>query len=212
MRSSFRLIFLAVSLSFLPGCKQYFFWGKESFVQAPKVRIDVDAVRLEVQTKRLYDQAATIGIFDALFLSSSVRNKAAELVSYWKAFSEEEEQELKNLDNKEQEEALVFYLLVGNTDAQRLSLKPDEPGWSVFLTVGSQKYKPSQIKQVDLPPAYKKIFGARANHFRIPYKITFDRYTDGQADLLSNQFSLVLTTVNYTVTFNWPQAKQDSYC
>ena len=200
-----KYIFLVMLLGILPGCKQYFFWGKDNFIQAPKIRIDMAQARKFLQTKRLYDEASTVGIFDALWLNHTVRMTYINLYAARKGFSQEEKDDLVAHHKREAQDTLSFYVLMDNDNEHILSLKVQESRWSIYLKIDNQTYSPVSIKPVALTPEYSKIFGYRHNQFRSPYLVIFHAQNSDDEHLLKHaqRLELHINSVNHKVLFSW---------
>ena len=200
-----KYIFLVLCIGMLPGCKQYFFWGRDSFIQAPKIRVDIAQARDFLQTKRLYDEASTVGIFDVLWLNHTVRMAYVNIYATRKGFSEEEKEVLVAEHKKEVQDTLSFYVLMDNDQQHILSLKVQESRWSIYLRINNKTYNPVSIKPVVLTPEYSKIFGYRHNQFRSPYLVVFHAQDSDDEYLLkhTNRLELHINSVNHKVSFYW---------
>ncbi len=196
---------LVMLLGVLPGCKQYFFWGQQNFVQAPKIRVDMTQAREFLKTKRLYDEASTVGIFDALWLNHTVRQTYINLYAARKGFCQEEKDDLIAHHKKEAQDTLSFYVLMDNDQEHILTLKVQESRWSVYLKINNTTYSPESIKPVMLTPEYTKLFGYRYNQFRSPYLVVFHAQDGDDQYLLDNAKSLELhiNSVNHKVVLSW---------
>ncbi len=200
-----KYIFLALYIGMLPGCKQYFFWGRDNFIQAPKIRVDVAEARNFLQTKRLYDEASTVGIFDALWLNHTVRKAYINIYAARKGFSQEEKDILVAQHKKEARDTLSFYVLMDNDQQHILSLKIQESRWSIYLKINGKTYNPVSIKPVILTSEYSKIFGYRHNQFRSPYLVVFHAQDSDDQYLLNHtkKLELHINSVQHKVLFSW---------
>jgi len=194
---------MALIIFLLPGCKQYIVWGKKNFVQAPKIRLDLAQARAFIQTRRVYDQAATVGIFDVLWLNHIVRGTYAQLYAARKGLSGEDARIFLDKHHREMEDTLSFYVLMNNDAEHRLDLKVQESGWSAYLTVDGKRYYPKMIKPAPLVPEYVKIFGYRYNQFRAPYLVTFHAKDESDADIVATADRIVLSisSVSHVLSF-----------
>lgn len=202
----YRFLSALVVIVLLPGCySRYYFWGKEQFVQASKVRIDLADARSYLQTKRIYDQAATVGIFDVLWLNHVVRSTYAKLYAARKGLSGKEQQNFFEKHQEEMQDTLSFYVLMDNDSEHRLDMKVQETNWSIYLALDDKIYHPKYIKPVFLVPEYKKIFGYRSSPFRAAYLVAFDEQDKNGISLLDglNTFTLTISSVNHKVSFTY---------
>jgi len=207
-------LFCLLVILLLPGCKQYLFWGKQNFIQAPKIRVDLTQARFYLQTKRVYDEASTVGIFDALWLNHTVRKAYVNLYAARKGLFEQDKQDLIEQHKKELDDSLSFYILMNNDEEHALNPKVQESRWSVYLIINNQRYSPSSLKPVLLTPEYVKIFGHRYSQFRAPYLVKFHATDMDDADLLNmaSSIELHISSVNHTVQFRWTKEQVISAC
>lgn len=200
------MVMLSV-LFFFSGCSRYFCWAKKTFRQADELGISVAPAQAYLRSVYVYDQFATVGLFEGLWLTDTVRDVAQHIFATRWAIDDNEVEEVRDQQHAENRDTLSFYLLMTpDSENYFVSLTKAQATWSILLAVDGRYFVPNEIKAIDLDPEYLRIFGSLYSHFKIPYLITFDA-VDEQGDyLISDQtrtVQLVLRSVKYRVSLDW---------
>lgn len=184
----------------LAGCSRYtclfrgsFTGGQETFsTSAPACPF--------MCSLAIYDQLQTIGLFDVLWLSCSVRSLFVDLYAQKNCLSCHAKQQLLSKELAELQKTVSFYVLMPTDDTAALgdscnSLAP----WSIYAVIDGQCYRPSSIKKVKLPPEYSYMLAERYSSYRQPYLVTFNRADDSSM----TQVELVISSVKYKTSCSW---------
>lgn len=197
-----KVIFLCMLIMLLPGCGRIIDWGKRSFAQTPTEEIDPAIARNYIRSAVAYDQIATAGKFDALWLSDEVRKTYSQLLA--KKFGRTEEQQKASLRRQleENKHFITFYVL----SLYEHPLGDPTSEWAVFLRIDDKNYAPIEVKSVELSPEYIFMFGKRYTRFRVPYSVKFDARTIEDEPIINDdtqKLSLHFRSVNKKVTMTW---------
>ncbi len=203
---------LSLSLLFiLSGCgKRFEKWGKETFKQADEVKVNtpIEVARKNVKTLRLYDEFATLGIFDVMWLSDDVRRAYVMLYTTKQGLDAPTSQSLERRELAINDHLISFYVLAYQPYEPKLQLLGNtESNWSIYLKIGDKKYPTSSIKVVDISPEYRAFFGKRFNRYQTPYQVSFDAHEiDGTALIkdATTEFTLCISTTQKMGELSWP--------
>jgi hypothetical protein len=176
-------------LFLLPGCGGNIVdWADETFYQG-KMHNDYEkAVKPFLKGVRLYDQFDTLAIFDAIWLSDTVRTAYAQV--YAKMIGMDEDGYIDFLRRELSANAyfVSFYVL----SQKSIPLTDIPPLWVVHLEIDGKKYLPAEIKAVELAAEYLGFFGKRVNNHKEPYEIRFDRKDAEGVDILEGKREIKL--------------------
>jgi len=176
-------------LFLLPGCGGNIVdWADETFYQG-KMHNDYEkAVKPFLKGIRLYDQFDTLAIFDAIWLSDTVRTAYAQV--YAKMIGMDEDGYIDFLRRELSANAyfVSFYVL----SQKSIPLTDIPPLWVVHLEIDGKKYLPAEIKAVELAAEYIGFFGKRVNNHKEPYEIRFDRKDAEGFDILEGKREIKL--------------------
>lgn len=194
-------IYCAVAL-LLPGCGRIIDWGKKSFVQVPVRELDPTIQRMYIRSATAYDQVATRGKFDVLWLSDDVRTMFSQLLATKFGRTEEQKKAFLRRQLEENKHFIAFYVL----SLHEHPLGDPTSDWTVFLSIDGKNYAPIEIKSVDLPPEYIFIFGKKYTRFRVPYSVKFDARTIEDLPLIDDttqSISLYFRSVDKELVMTW---------
>ncbi len=171
------LLFIILSI-FLPACRVAE-WGKQTFYQGCKINVDLSRAREYLRTARVYDQFATQGIFNVLWLSEDVLRAYSKL--YAEKFALDENAEMKLFERQKanfNNDIISFYILAyvpGNDDPLIVDkCNGDEIPWKIYLKSGETAYEPILIKEVVFQEEFKIIFDKIFTRFKTQYLVQFN--------------------------------------
>jgi hypothetical protein len=144
-------------------------WARDSFYQGENLCYDKELARQYIRSASIYDQFATCGHFDIIWLSDQVRSVYTHIHASKLGMSEEKERLQLERQLAENEDWIVFYLI---SSVETLFADPLSE-WSVYLQIGESFFEPADVKVFDIGLEYKAFFGKRYNRFRTPYRIAF---------------------------------------
>jgi hypothetical protein len=176
-------------LFLLPGCGGNIVdWADETFYQGKINKDHEKTVKPFLKGIRLYDQFDTLAIFDAIWLSDTVRTAYAQV--YAKMIGKDEDGYIDFLRRELSANAyfVSFYVL----SLKSIPLTDIPPSWVVHLEVDGKKYLPAEIKAVELAAEYLGFFGKRVNNHKEPYEIRFDRKDAEGNDILEDKREIKL--------------------
>lgn len=176
-------------LFLLPGCGGNIVdWADETFYQGKMNKDHEKTVKPFLKGIRLYDQFDTLAIFDAIWLSDTVRTAYAQV--YAKMIGKDENAYIDFLRRELSANAyfVSFYVL----SLKSIPLTDIPPSWVVHLEVDGKKYLPAEIKAVELAAEYLGFFGKRVNNHKEPYEIRFDRKDVEGNDILEGKHEIKL--------------------
>lgn len=197
--------FLSIILFILPCCNpNYLKWGSAQIISAGKLKNDLFFTLEYLQTKKVYDQFITVGIFDVLWLTEPVRMTYVDLFATRTCLSDERVAILQEQQLEQLEETVSFYVLMNNDSEHILGTQASAP-WSACLKINCQVFQPVDIKSVELNPDYIRIFGKRYSSFRNAYLVSFKAIDVNNKFILdgANRLELVLSSPKYRVMFLW---------
>lgn len=195
------LIFLiAVGLS---GCgSRITDWGMDCFRQAESFDPGVNRAAPYVQSTYGYDEIRTEGMFDALWLSDSVRAVYADLYGYRRGKNSEFIATFLRRQIEENKHFISFLIL----SPYEFTLGDNKATWMVFLTVDDVAMQPMEIKTVELEPEYRSIFGKQYSRFKETYLVKFDaRDAEEKAVLTedSRYMQLIFRSLDKQMSLEW---------
>ena len=176
-------------LFLLPGCGGNIVdWADETFYQGKINKDHEKTVKPFLKGIRLYDQFDTLAIFDALWLSDTVRTAYAQV--YAKMIGKDEEGYIDFL--RRELSANTYFVSFYVLSSKSIPLTDIPPLWVVHLEVDGKKYLPAEIKAVELAAEYLGFFGKRVNNHKEPYEIRFDRKDAEGTDILEGKHEIKL--------------------
>lgn len=195
----------------LSGCRRYYDWANAQFDQVGYRCVYDDVIDPYVQSIDQYDGFATVGHFDLLWYARPV------LHWYFKHYGDrvgscsQAWQKLYNEQILEQQQRIVFYVLMPYADT---TLKPqfsieksDIALWYPVLYIDGKEHQPIEIKKVlRVAPELIQIFASRYDpHYRTLYYIAYKRCPNESEDYLAHaqELCLVLRSAEYEVEGCW---------
>lgn len=170
------LFLLSLGLTVLfHGCVPYYKLSKSEFPQPKDLEIKQLAVANQyLKSANVYDKYTTLAIFDALWLSDSVRDAYVNLNSQKTGKSQTAKEALLNRQIEENKHWISFYVLADIRQQFNGTMNEKSPLWSVYLDLGQdKKVEPESVKEVDLDSEYLFFFGQRFNSFKTAYLVQF---------------------------------------
>ncbi len=176
-------------LFLLPGCGGNIVdWADETFSQGRINKDHENTVKPFLRGVRLYDQFDTLAIFDAIWLSDTVRTAYAQV--YAKMMGKDEDAYIDFL--RRELSANTYFVSFYVLSQKSIPLTDIPPSWVVHLEVDGKKYLPAEIKAVELAAEYLGFFGKRVNNHKEPYEIRFDRKDTEGIDILEGKRNIKL--------------------
>lgn len=199
---------LAVGCLFMSGCvdQSYKMIGREC-VQVAKYEASADLIKRYVTSVSLYEGYQTRAHFDVLVMSASIRALAAALYTRKQGLGPVAYEALVAQHSAESSRELKLYVLTEIADQAHVSLSDKDSAWSLYITTAQGKVvRPRTIKEVDLSPEIRAIFGYRFLPFKKAYEVVFSA-TDLQGKpyfLPGNEATLTLAGAGMSSTITWP--------
>jgi hypothetical protein len=159
----------------LMGCvdRSYKMIGKEC-PQVFKYEPPYGTIKHYLHSITLYEGYETRAHFDVLCMSERMRAIYAALKSARVGNDETRHIALLKQQYAENAERMTLYVLVQIADHNFVSLSDKNSTWSLFLTTAEgHRIKPLAIKEVELDPEIKSLFGHRYIAFKKAYKVDF---------------------------------------
>lgn len=209
---TFSLIFYIVPLFLLvPGCvNRVTQWSKETFNQGHKIDLSIKQACGYARTIHVYDEFATLGIFDVLWLSDDVRRAYAALHAVKSGTSQEAFTALQRRQRALNDHSISFYILGYQPAEPKVKLfgtDKHEGKWSVYLEIDGKLYRSATIKCIEyLEPEYIMFFDKRYNRHQGRYLVTFDAQDAQGNNIITPQtrtIMLYLSTGEKKVALNW---------
>lgn len=205
-----RLSLLLIILT-LTGCRRYVDWASAQFDQVVHRDAHDDVIDPYVQSIDQYDGFTTVGHFDVLWYAQPVvrwyfkqyGDRVGECSEAWK--------KLRNEQNIEQQQRIVFYVLMPYADTTykpQLSIeKSDISMWYPVLYIDGTEHQPIEIKKITrVQPELAQIFASRYDpHYRTLYYVAYKRCPNEREDYLAHaqDICLVLRSESYKVEACW---------
>lgn len=164
------VLVITVCVLGLSGCGRMVDWGKRTFYQGENQETNLSTIQNHIRSITAYDQFDTVAQFDALWLSSQVRELYAYFYTRLIGKGDEYKHMIERRQLEENNHFVMFYVLSPYKDI----LGKPESMWHLFLEIDGVRYSPIEIKEVDLAPLYKEFFGKRLSVFKKAYQVKFD--------------------------------------
>jgi len=169
------LICLPFSLLIVSGCidKSYKMIGREC-PQVAKYEPPFALIKQYLHSVTLYEGYETRAHFDTLIISDQMSAVYAALHSAKVGHNENERIAFLSQQLEENREYLSMYILADIADESHISLSDKNSSWSIYLTTArGVKMTPISIKEVDLSPEIRSLFGYRYVAFKKSYLVKF---------------------------------------
>ncbi len=170
MKHLIKKMYFVLVLTILAGCGRVVDWGMYTFEQSADLQdISLDARRY-VRSITVYDQFATAGIFDALWLSDDARTGYVDLFVRRRGKSDDFRNTFLRRQIEENRHFFNFYVL------SPFDVPLAEPSslWQLFLNIDGVLYSPIEFKVTEMEPEYRSIFGKKYTRFKEAYLIKFE--------------------------------------
>jgi hypothetical protein len=194
---------LLLMLLGLSGCAHRVVdWATDCFTQAEDFGFDVKRAEPYIQSMTVYDELATEGMFDVLWLSDSVRAVYTDLFGIRRGRNEEFKQAFLRRQIEENKHFIIFYVL----SPYEFKVGDNKSKWMVFVTIDDKIAQPIEVKTVDLDPEYQSIFGKRYSRFKEVYFVKFDAKDAEEKPILkedSQIMQLVFRSLEKEVRLQW---------
>lgn len=202
---------LFLGICFLSGCKRYYQWGKQFFVQADKRNLQDSCIRPYHTYITVHDGFETVGWFDLLWMADPVWDWYNDNVAKRYGITAEAYKKLQDEQTAETSAYLTFYVLMSQpnvpTDPLPRLATNSASQWSIVLAVDGQEYQALEVKMVDLSPELQQFFGYHYNRYRNVYRVKFVRHTTDKVDLLASEnMELRLRSIKHELDFVWNHA------
>lgn len=168
-RSVIIMYTLCCLLFVLPGCR-YIEWGRDVFYQSEK-RCSYTELRDEyIRSLRIYDQLTTLALFDVVWLSEPIRRWFSQEYALLYGCAPE------TILCEQLEENMLgtsFYVLAATPHNVDYLLSDTIKPWTLYMKVDGECYKPSSLKEVELPYIYRIYFGLKYSAAKKVYLVKF---------------------------------------
>lgn len=179
-----KLFILSILVMLLTGCggtlKK---WKEETFTQASTYNFSEykNTIKHYLHSLSLYDQFATVALFDALWLSDEMRMVISDIHVELLGKNREVRNNLLRRQLKDNSEYVTFYVL-----SQHIISLVDHPTqWNLYLKIDDISYSPASVKLIEINPEYRIIFGQKLTVHKDMYEVKFLRINSKGKDILS---------------------------
>ncbi|MCL5875244.1 MAG: hypothetical protein M1114_02115 [Candidatus Dependentiae bacterium] len=187
----------------LPGCGgRVTHWFLDNFNQAGTIKGCVEYPYEYVRTATINDQVNTVAMFDALWLSDTVRRRYVDLRALRFSLSSDQKENLLQAQLKENERFITFYVLSLST----ICLAGSDPVWALSLEVDDKIATPVEIKVVRFDQEYRAFFGELYIRPKSMYQVKFNALDGYGNPLITNStqmISLWFRSVNKEEALTW---------
>lgn len=171
-------VLFVFSMILFPSCIKYYKLSKTECYQGKDLPDRKEVSKNNVRTINIHDQFSTLAIFDFLWLSDETRSAYVDMNSTRKGKDEQAKRALLTRQLEENKHWISFYVLADIKDNTDGSLSDKNSPWALYLVSrDGRKVAPSSIKEVELEPEYKFLFGPKFDLFSRIFEIKFP-YTD----------------------------------
>lgn len=165
--------FLGACLVLIPGCGRVIDWVTDSFYQGDDLAQPSTVAKRYTRSVVLYDQLDTVGMFDALWLADEVREAYVRMYGAKHRYKEEQYKQFLDRQLEENAHFVVMYVLALESIGSVPLTDKKRAMWTLSLRIGDTYFMPFEIKQVDLKPEYKDLFGDKVSKFKTAYIVRF---------------------------------------
>jgi hypothetical protein len=178
------LLICLMILFIFPSCVKYYELSKQECYQGKTLSDRKEISKNNLRKLTINDQFSTMAIFNCLWLSDDVRNAYVEMNCTRKGKDEQAKMALFTRQLEENKHWISFYILADIRDKTDGSLSDKNSPWSLYLeSQDNRKVAPLSIKEIDIEPEYKFLFGPKFNLFSRVYEVKFPA-----ADLTGAQY------------------------
>lgn len=203
----------ALAICFLSGCRRYYNWGKQFFVQADNRDLHDAGIKSYHTYITAHQGFETVGWFDILWMSDPVWDWYRAAVARRYGLPADAADVLKDEKDVQTSAYITFYVLMSQPNVPTDPLPrfgnhlPSQ--WAITLLVDGKEYQAQEIKQMDLAPELQRFFALHYNRYRTPYRVKFARHNTAQEDLLaSDEMQLKFRSVAHELDFVWDHAEK----
>lgn len=164
----------AITLLTLAGCMKTFDVVSTEFPQATHHEPSYNTIKDSLRSITLYDGFETRAHFDVLWMSDKMRSLFSSLRSAKLGHNPAERDAFLLRQLEENNHWISFYVLSEVYDDAHISLTDENSEWSLSLQLpNGTKLMPLSIKEVDLEPEIKFVFGHRFATYKKMYRLNF---------------------------------------
>lgn len=183
------LVGLLCSLFGMSGCLKTYEFVPTEFPQ-PRVKSECHSLTKHcLRSAFVYEQFETKALFDVLHFSSHASDLYTDMYCNRRGKDAAAKEVLQHKQDEELSKSVVFYLLADVRDAVTTSLVEKNSQWSIYLSAPecdkdgiatglSLKLTPTELKEADLEPEIRSMFGACYSAFKTLYKVSFSALND----------------------------------
>lgn len=166
--------FIIISIILFPSCIKYYKLSNTECYQGKDLPDRKEVSKNNVRTLNIHDQFSTLAIFDFLWLSDETRSAYVDMNSIRKGKDEQAKLALLTRQLEENKHWITFYVLADIKDNTDGSLSDKNSPWGLYLvSKDGRKVAPCSIKEVELEPEYKFLFGPKFDLFGRIYEVKF---------------------------------------
>jgi uncharacterized protein YhbP (UPF0306 family) len=188
------------------GCLKTFEIVSTEFPQAQKHEPSYVTIKEYLRSLTLYEGFETKAQFDILWMSDDICSIYAALRSAKVGHSENEKNAFLVRHLEDNKHWITFYVLSEVHDDAHISLNDKNSSWSMFLKFAEgNTATPVSIKEVDLEPEVRFLFGNRFEMFKKSYRVRFAaNHLDGVPRLIPEEsFSMTCAGVGMSGEVSW---------
>lgn len=165
-------LFSAVLL--LTGCAKYHEFINDEVPQVERHEPSNATIKKYLRSLTMYEGFETRARFDSLWMTDEMRLVHTALHSERVGLNQEEREAFLLRQLEENNHWMSFYLLSEIPDHGHISLTDKNSDWSLYLeTEAGYRVSPESIKEIELSPDIKAMFGHRLTTFKKVYHVKF---------------------------------------
>jgi hypothetical protein len=169
-------IYIAVASAalLLFGCGKYHDFINSEVPQAERHEASNATIQKYLRSLTLYEGFETRARFDALWMTDEMRLIHTALHSERVGLNQEEREAFLLRQLEENNHWQSFYLLAEIPDHGHISLTDKNSSWSLYLEAANgYRVAPESVKEVELAPDIKAMFGHRLTPFKKVFQVKF---------------------------------------
>jgi hypothetical protein len=162
------------SMILFPSCIKYYELSKSECYQGKSLSDRKEISKNNLRALNIHDQFSTLAIFDFLWLSDEARSAYVDMNSIRKGKDKQAKHALLTRQLEENKHWITFYVLADIKDNTDGSLSDKNSPWSLYLvSKDDRKVCPNSIKEIEIEPEYKFLFGPKFDLFGRIYEVKF---------------------------------------
>ncbi|MBU1008200.1 hypothetical protein KKA53_03930 [Candidatus Dependentiae bacterium] len=169
---------------------------------------DLDVVKENLRSVRVYDEWETSAMFDVLWMSDHTRRSYVDQYCARRGKSAADKESMVGGELDKNRETISFYILADVRDPFHPELDDKNAAWTIYLDAYGKKIMPSSIKKIgieELAPELLTLFGHkyRRPKFKKPYLVEFPIKDLQESIQTKKPFMMVLSSVARQCEIGW---------